>query len=57
MLSNRAAHAMHLQLNDEGKSFTTRVKTWNKSVREQIIASLPPPVPVAAGSNRSASAR
>jgi len=57
MLSNRAAHAMHLQLNDEGKSFTTRVKTWNKSVREQIIASLPQPVPVAAGSNRSASAR
>src|SRR4029077_8196022 len=44
MLSNRAAGAMHLELNDEGKSITTPVETWNKFVREQIIASLPPPV-------------
>ena len=57
MLSNGAAHAMQLQLKDEGKSITTPVTTWNKSVREQIIASLPPPVPVAVGSNRPASTR
>lgn len=30
MLSNRAAGAMHLELNDEGKSITTPVETWNK---------------------------
>lgn len=57
MLSNRAAHAMHLELNDEGKSITTPVDTWNKFVREQIIASLPPPVPVAVASHRSAATR
>jgi Patatin-like phospholipase len=57
MLSNRAARAMNLQLNDEGKSITTPVETWNKIVRAQIIASLPPPVPVSVGSNRTASAR
>jgi hypothetical protein len=57
MLSNRAAHAMHLELNDEGKSITTPVDTWNKFVREQIIASLPPPVPVAVASHGSAATR
>ena len=57
MLSNRAAHAMHLELNDEGKSITTPVETWNKFVREQIIASLPPPVPAAVASHRSAPTR
>ena len=57
MLSNRAARAMNLQLNDEGKSIATPVETWNKIVRAQIIASLPPPVPVSVGSKRTASAR
>lgn len=57
MLSNRAAGAMHLELNDEGKSITTPVETWNKFVREQIIASLPPPVPSAVASSRSARTR
>jgi hypothetical protein len=57
MLSNRAAHAMHLELNDEGKSTTTPVETWNKVVREQIIASLPQQVPAAVTSHRSASTR
>jgi hypothetical protein len=51
MLSNQAAHAMHLELNDEGKSITTPVETWNKFVREQIIASLPPPIPATVTSN------
>ena len=57
MLSNRAAHAMHLELNDEGKSIITPVETWNKVVREQIIASLPSPTPAAVSSSRSAPTR
>jgi hypothetical protein len=57
MLSNRAAHAMHLELNDEGKSIATPVETWNKVVREQIIASLPSPTPAAVSSSRSALTR
>lgn len=57
MLSNRAAHAMHLELNDKGKSTKTPVETWNKLVREQIIASLPSPVPSAVDSSRSAPTR
>ena len=43
MLSNSAARAMLLELNDEGKSITTPVETWNKFAREQIVASLPAP--------------
>ncbi|HEY6112054.1 MAG TPA: hypothetical protein VIV62_06030 [Chthoniobacterales bacterium] len=43
MLSNRAALAMNAQLNDEGKSKRNRVKTWNKPMRDLIVASLPTP--------------
>lgn len=43
MLSNRAAMAMRSQLNDEGKSKQNRVKTWNKAMRDLIVASLPTP--------------
>jgi hypothetical protein len=43
MLSNQAAHAMHQELNDEGKSKKTPVETWNKAVRQMIIDSLPQP--------------
>jgi hypothetical protein len=56
MLSNQAARAMHLELNDQGKSKHPSVPTWNKAVREQIIASLPPravpAVPIQSGSAR-----
>ena len=43
MLSNQAAHAMHQELTDEGKSKKTPVETWNKAVRQMIIDSLPQP--------------
>ena len=56
MLSNRAAHAMHLELNDEGKS-KDQFPTWNKSEREKIIASLPAQRPAAADSSQSPSTR
>jgi hypothetical protein len=56
MLSNQAARAMHLELNDQGKSKHPSVPTWNKAVREQIIASLPPRA-VPAVSIQSGSAR
>jgi hypothetical protein len=57
MLSNGAARAMHLELNDEGKSITAPVETWNKFTRDQIIASLPSPASAAVASNRPPPAR
>ena len=40
MLSNGAAHAMQEELYDRGASKNTNVQTWNKAMREQIVASL-----------------
>ncbi|MBA3962636.1 MAG: patatin-like phospholipase family protein [Chthoniobacterales bacterium] len=40
MLSNGAARSMQEELYDRGASKTTNVQTWNKAMREQIVASL-----------------
>jgi hypothetical protein len=45
MLSNGAALAMRKQLKDEGKSTKNPVETWNKPMRDLIVASLPTPTP------------